>query len=129
MEDRLKAKEKVEAKRKKYEEQGFADVDFEKEIDGKKIKMFLPSSVFVQQKMIIMASKVFSNQDYSVDEESDLAERFIKAVCKHTQINGNEANPEQEGIIRCQAYALMYWLELLNPLSTWGESIQKKMIL
>jgi hypothetical protein len=118
----------IEAKRKKYEEQGFADLSFEKSIGDKKLKMWLPSSIFMQQTMLLMASKVVSDGIDDIDEASKLNERYIKAVAKHTQINGEDLKPETCGLADCQGYILLYWTELLAPLSRWGETRAKKII-
>lgn len=121
--------DRLTEKRKKYEEQGFADKDFSKTVDDKHIKIWLPSSVFNQQKLLSLGSKVFSGHDLSIDEEGDLTERFSKAVCVHMQIDGDSVAPETLEFGDLQAYALLYWLELLSPLSVWGDAKAEKVIL
>lgn len=128
-EDKKKIQDSLVAKRKKYEEQGFADKTYEKTIDGKHFKIWLPSSVFVQQKMLSIGSKVFNNDFLNIDEEADLTERFSKAVCSHMQVEGKEVSAETLEFAELQAYALLYWLELLSPLSMWGDVKAQKVIL
>ena len=120
---------RVAEKRKKYEEQNFADKDFEKTIDGKFIKLWLPSSVFVQQTLLSIAVRVFSNDFQDIDESSRLTERYYRAVCNHLQIEGANVNPDTLDLADLQAYALLYWVELLAPLSQWGDVKAKKAIL
>ncbi len=56
-----KASAKVEEKQKKYQEQGFADTTFETNLNGKRIKMFLPNSVFEQKILLNLGYKVTIN--------------------------------------------------------------------
>ena len=121
-------KKAVELKRKKYEEQGYADKDFEKDINNARVKMWLPDSVFTQQTMLLIASKALHSDSGDVDEDAKLKKRYAEAVAKHTQINGEILNIEKVGLADCEAYCMIYWLELLSPLSIWAESRAKKMI-
>lgn len=121
--------DRILAKRKKYEEQGCADKTFEKKIDGKHIKMWLPESVFVQQKLLSIAAKVFSGDFSNIDEEGELNERYIKAVYSHMQIDSKTANPDISDFGDLQAFGLLYWTELLSPLSTWGDIKARKVML
>lgn len=128
-EDKKIVQNRLNEKRKKYEEQGFADKTFEKRVDDKLIKIWLPDSVFVQQKLLSLGSKVFSSNNLNIDEEGELTERFSKAVCLHMQIEGNDVTPETLEFGELQAYTLLYWLELLSPLSVWGDVKAQKVIL
>lgn len=127
--DKAKISAKIETKRAKYEEQGYADKDFEKNIDGKFIKIWLPNSVFVQQTFLSIASKVFKNDFQDIDEEAKLTERLYKAVCSHMQIDAKAVNAELLDLAELQAYSLLYWVELLAPLSAWGDVKAKRIIL
>ena len=121
--------DRLMAKQKAYEEQGYADKDFSKKVDDKHIKIWLPDSVFVQQKLLSLGSKVFGDYNLNIDEESDLTERFSKAVCSHMQIDQKTVVPETLEFGELQAYALLYWLELLSPLSAWGDAKAQRVIL
>lgn len=127
--DKAKINSIIEAKRRKYESQSYADKDFEKNIDGKFIKIWLPASVFVQQTLLSIAAKVFANDFNDIDECAKLTERFYKAVCSHMQIDGKQINIESLDLADLQSYALLYWVELLAPLSAWGDVKAKKAIL
>lgn len=127
--DKAKIASMIEQKRKKYEEQNFADKDFEKTIDAKFVKIWLPTSVFVQQTLLSIAAKVFSSGVKDIDEEAKLTERFYKAVCSHMQIDSKAVNPELLDLGELQGYALLYWVELLAPLSAWGDVKAIKAIL
>ena len=120
---------RVLVKREKYQEQGFADDTLEKTVNGKLIKMWLPNSVFVQQKLLSIAAKVFSSDFKDIDEEAELTERYYKAVCTHTQLDGDNVNAAALDLGSLQAFALLYWMELLYPLSLWGDEKSKEAIL
>lgn len=121
-------KKAVEAKRKKYEAQGFADKDFQKTIDGAVVKMWLPDSVFEQQKMILMATNALSSDLSDVDEASSSKQRYANEVAKYTQINRESLDIQKSGLANCEAYCMIYWTELLAPLSVWAESKARKML-
>ena len=124
-----KIRKAVEEKRKKYEEQGYADKDFEKTVDGLKIKMWLPESVFTQQTMLLLASKALESNSNDIDEFSKVKKRYAEAVAKHTRINGEDLNIEKVGYGASEAYCLMYWMELLSPLSAWADLRAEKILL
>jgi hypothetical protein len=121
-------KQKVIDKRAKYKEQGFADKDFEKQIGKKHLKLWLPNSVFHQQKLLMLASKIFAGS-ISIDEEMELTDRFYKEVCKHGQLDGNNIVAESLELNEIQGFALLYWVELLYPLSLWSDEKIKEMTL
>jgi hypothetical protein len=123
-----KVQEQVLNKRKKYKEQGFADKDFEKTLDGKHFKIWLPSSVFEQQKLINLASRLFSG-NLSFQEESELTTLYYNYVCKHAHLDGKPVNAEVLGLEQLQAFALFYWVELLFPLSLWSDEKTKELML
>ena len=123
-----KVQQQVLNKREKYKEQGFADKDFEKTIGGKHFKIWLPSSVFEQQKLINLASRIFSG-NLSFQEESELTALYYNYVCKHAQLDGKAVNVDLLGLEQLQAFALFYWVELLFPLSLWSDEKTKEMML
>lgn len=127
--DKAKINAKIEDKRKKYEEQGYADKEFEKTVNGKFIKIWLPASVFVQQTLLSIAAKVMTNDFQDMDEGAKLTERYYRAVCSHLQIDAKNAVVDSLDLADLQAYALLYWVELLAPLSAWGDVKAKKAIL
>lgn len=127
--DKAKINSKIEDKRKKYEEQGHADKEFEKTVNGRFVKIWLPASVFVQQTLLSIAAKVMTNDFQDIDECSKLTERYYKAVCSHLQIDAKNVNADSMDLADLQAYALLYWVELLAPLSAWGDVKSKNTIL
>lgn len=123
-------KKKVEEKAKRYEENGAADTDFEKKIDEKtKIHMWLPSSVFEQQRMVSLASLIFQDALSSVEEILAIKEQYARMVLKHTKLNGQIQDPDKYSIADLEAYPLLYWAELLSPLLLWGEQRAEKLLL
>lgn len=126
--DAARIESRIEAKNKKYEEQSFADKDFEKNIDNKLVKMWLPSSVFVQQALLSLGEKVASNRFRNLEEETSLTEEFYKKVCAHLQINGAAIVAETLELTDLQIYGLLYWVELLAPLSAWGDVKARKVM-
>lgn len=123
-----KVQDQVNDKRKKYQEQGFADKDFEKQIGGKLFKIWLPSSVFEQQKLVNLASRLFAGS-LSFQEESDLTALYYNYVCKHASIDNSPVQAELLGLEQIQAFSLLYWVELLFPLSLWSDERTKEMML
>ena len=121
--------ERVLAKRTKYKEQGTADLDFMKTIGEDTLRMWLPKSVFDQQKLLSVGAKVFSSDFKDIDEEAELTKRYFVAICAHAQINGESVNAEKLGFGVLQSYALLYWMELLYPLSLWGDEKSREAIL
>lgn len=118
-----------EDKGKKYEEAGAADKDFQKKIDGKTIHMWLPDSVFDQQKMIALASEIYHKTGNYVEDELRIVKEYSCMVLKHTKIDGQILNPELYSFADLEAYPLLYWMELLSPLFSWGQERTKKVIL
>jgi len=130
LEEREKNRERVFAKRDKYESQGFADKDFQTNVGKNIVKMWLPSSVFAQQAILSLGDKVVNEKFDSIEQEQILTEKFYRAVCQHLQINGQATSPEAIGeLVDLQAYAWLYWLELLYPLSLWSDQRVRKVIL
>mgnify|MGYP003652421364 CR=1 FL=1 len=129
LKDQSKIASRIEEKRVAYEAQNYADTTFEKTIDGKFLKIWLPASVFVQQQILALGSKVMSSDFANFDEQNALTERFYKAVFSHLQVDGKTVNPETCSLGDLQAYAWLYWVELLAPLSLWGDGKAKRAIL
>lgn len=128
-EDKKKSQEHILAKRDKYDQQGFADKDYQFTLDGKTVKLWLPSSVFAQQSLLSLGSRVVHDQFADFEEETKLTEKYYKIICSHMQIDGKPVNPELLELANLQAYALTYWAELLYPLSLWSDAKAKKALL
>lgn len=129
LEERKKNREKVFAKRDKYEAQGFADKDFQTTIGTNIIKIWLPSSVFAQQALLSLGDRVVNEKFDSIEQEQILTEKFYRTVCQHLQINGQAVNPETIELVNLHSYAWLYWMELLYPLSLWSDQKVRKVIL
>jgi hypothetical protein len=127
-EDRERNRKSLFAKRDKYEQQGFADKDFQMTLDDKIIKIWLPSSVFAQQALLSLGDKVVHDRFADIEEENKLTERFYKTICLHLQINGASVNPESLELANLQTYSWIYWTELLYPLSLWSDAKARKAI-
>lgn len=129
LEERAKNREKVLAKRDKYESQGFADKDFQATIGKNIIKIWLPSSVFAQQALLSLGDRVVNEKFDSIEQEQVLTEKFYRTVCQHLQINQQSVNPDILELVDLQSYAWLYWMELLYPLSLWSDLKVRKVIL
>lgn len=129
LEEREKNRQKVFAKRDKYEAQGFADKDFQTTVNKNIIKIWLPSSVFAQQALLSLGDKVVNEKFDSIEQEQILTEKFYRLICQHLQKNGEAVNPEVLELVELQSYAWLYWMELLYPLSLWSDLRVRKVIL
>jgi hypothetical protein len=122
-------RKKTEEKSKRYEEKGVADKEFIRQLDGKQLKMWLPSSVFDQQRMITLASEVYHKSGNYIEEELRHLKEYSSMVFKHTSVEGKIIDPELYTYADLEAYPLLYWVELLSPLFSWGQARSKKLIL
>ena len=129
LEEREKNRKRVFSKRDKYEEQGFADKDFQTTVGKNIVKMWLPSSVFAQQAILSLGDKVINERFDNIEQEQILTEKFYRLVCQHLQINNNAVNPETIELVDLHSYTWVYWMELLYPLSLWSDQKVRKVIL
>lgn len=128
LEERARNKERVFSKRDKYEQQGFADKDFETHVGEHFVKFFLPDSVFAQQNLLSLGDKVMHGRFENFEQEQELTEKFYRIICQHLRINGSAINLSTVELVDLQCYAYIYWMELLYPLSLWSDIKVRKAI-
>lgn len=129
LEEREKNRQKIFAKRDKYEAQGFADKDFQTTIGNNVVKIWLPSSVFAQQALLSLGDRVVNEKFDNIEQEQILTEKFYRAVCQNLQVNGSAINADAIiELVDLQSYAWLYWMELLYPLSLWSDQRVRKVI-
>jgi hypothetical protein len=125
--DLVKIKKHVEEKKELYKSQGRADKEFEKKINGKNIKIWLPNSVFDQQKMMMLGEEIM-NTSKDFDTNFELTSKFYREVCKYLMVDSNLANPELLELSEIKAYSMLYYVELLLPLSLWGDMVADEIL-
>lgn len=125
--DLVKIKKHVEEKKEKYKSQGRADKEFEKKINGKNVKIWLPNSVFDQQKLMMLGEEIM-NSAKDFETNFQLTTKFYLEVCKHLMIDTNLANAELLELSELKAYSMLYYVELLLPLSLWGDMVADEIL-
>jgi|WetSurMetagenome_2_1015567.scaffolds.fasta_scaffold364329_2 hypothetical protein len=123
-----KKKEYLEQKVQRYKEQGYADKEFEKIINNKRIKIILPNSVFDQQKLLFMGLDIMTEKELDFNNNFELTKKYLIEVCKNMWIDNKQINPESIELPELQAYGYMYWEELLYPLHLRGDILAREII-
>lgn len=124
--------ERIKAKCDKYKNQGYADKEFRKDLNGKKIVMTLPNNVFDQQKLLNLADTVLNN-NYDFYTSNELEEKYLKEVANKTLIDGQELSSilghKDFELPQLQTLSVLYYTELLAPLSQWRDIIAKEILM
>lgn len=122
---------RIKEKSEKYQEQGFADKEFRKEIKGKRVVMALPNNVYEQQKLLLMAESVMVN-NLSFYESFDLEKKFYEEISKNILIDNNPLSSmlgmKDYELPQLQSYSMLYYIELLAPLSQWRDIVAKEIL-
>jgi hypothetical protein len=128
--DSIKAQERIKAKADKYKNQGFADKEFRKDLNNKKIVMMLPNNVFEQHRLLNLAEEIFA-QRLNLEDMTNLEEKYLKEIAKYTLIDGQEfANilgQKDAELAHLETYGILYYMELLAPLSAWRDIVAEEM--
>ena len=82
--NRADLEKKAIEKAKKYKTQGFADKEFVKMQNGKNVRMFLPNSVFEQQKLLLLGNEVIENYNSFV-AGYELSNKFYREIFKYKE--------------------------------------------
>lgn len=111
-----------EASKRKIEDiqkREFVNKDFEIEIGGKKIKFSLPNDVRKQLLALTLAQKwLLDNGSGSLEDSHNTNIAYCELVVNNMLIDGQSVNDlNAVNVEDLKAYGLVYYMELLLPLS------------
>lgn len=122
--------ERIKAKCDKYNNQGYADKEFRKDWKDKKLVMTLPNNVFEQQKLLNLAETSLNN-NYDFYVSSELDEKYLKEIAARILIDGKELSSilgqKDFELPQLETLSVLYYVELLAPLSRWRDIVAQEM--
>jgi len=116
--EKLKAAYSLKAK--DMQEKGLVGQDFDGEIEGKKVHLFLDDNVWVQHEQVTLAEKFLQLNLFTTPEDVIILKKKLYAIAKtHSLIDGKEgklADDTDLGFDFIEQFILCYLSEMLFPL-------------